>query len=64
MNHFCISYFGLKNQICAGWYKNDLREGNWMKMKGTDLTIIESGWYSNNERVSDMKNNSFYPMFT
>ena len=36
----------------AGWYKNNMRHGNWMLMNGNDLSIIERGWYQNDKRIS------------
>ena len=58
INGFCAVFTGHSNNISLGWYKNDKRNGNWLMLKSDDLTIVESGWYQNNVRVGDMKEDS------
>ena len=50
MNGFCVVYIGSKNMIHLGFYNNDLRNGNWMSMNGTNYDVIESGWYKDGVR--------------
>ena len=38
-----------------GWYKNNLRNGNWMMIDGIDMSVIESGWYTDDVWKEDMK---------
>jgi len=48
----------------AGWYKNNMRHGNWMLLNGKDLSIIEEGWYQNDKRISKhMKNENLVHNF-
>ena len=37
INGWCISYNGQSNEILIGWYKNNERNGNWMKLNGSNL---------------------------
>ena len=44
-NGFCICYNQEKGHVIqVGWYRNDLLEGNFMKINGKDMTIIKSGY--------------------
>ena len=45
MHGFCISYLGNKNEIQAGWYKNNFKRGNFACAEGPSLKLIDSGWY-------------------
>jgi len=40
INGFCISYIGKTNEITMGWYKNNLREGNFLSIDGEDFSVI------------------------
>ena len=40
-----------------------MKHGNWMAVKADDLSVIESGWYQNNQRISDMKDHDIYKNF-
>lgn len=64
LNGWCISYIGYANQIHIGWYLNNKKHGNWMSLDGTEMTIKESGWYENNQRVGPMRRHHLYKMFT
>ena len=55
MSGFCVTYLGNNNKISAGWYRNNVRHGNWMSLNGHDLSIIESGWYKDGYHVGEMK---------
>ena len=55
LNGFCIIYSGRENVIGAGWYKNNLRHGNYMAVNGDSLNVIEQGYYANDKKVSAMK---------
>ena len=55
INGFCVCTIGHRNMIYLGWYKNNLRNGNWMSVNGKDLKVIESGWYKEDQRIEDMK---------
>ena len=63
MNGFCILYIGSINEIHVGWYKNNMAHGNYMSLSGTDLRILESGWYEKGERKGDMRADRQYPPF-
>ena len=47
-----------------GWYKNNVRHGNWMAINGHDMKIIESGWFEDGVRIGDMKDDHIYKNFT
>ena len=32
-----------------------MRNGNWMSVSGKDLSVIESGWFEEDQRIEDMK---------
>ena len=65
INGFGICYLGTKNLIDFGWYENSIVHGNWMRLNGEDLTIMnESGWYQDGIRVSKMKSHSKLKNFT
>ena len=60
INGFCVSYLGSaegeeKSQIHVGWYLNNIRFGNFMSFRGSDLKVIGSGWYHEGKRVGEMK---------
>ena len=40
-----------------------MKEGNWMSVAAEDLTVLESGWYSSNQRIGDMKYDEKYKNF-
>ena len=53
---FQISYRGLDNSIFAGWYVKNRRHGNFLHLKGDDLSISkETGWYSDGKFIGPMK---------
>jgi len=55
INGFCVSFIGSMDKIHMGWYKNNLRNGNWMMIDGIDMSVIESGWYTDDVWKEDMK---------
>ena len=64
MNGFCIGFSGKYNEIEMGWYQNDVVHGNWMKIKGDDMSVIESGYYADDIRKDDMRNDRYNKPFT
>ena len=47
---------GHDNEILIGWYMDDKRNGNWMWYSVNCLTITEKGWYENDKKIEEMKN--------
>ena len=60
---FCVSFSSHSNKITLGWYKNNVRNGNWMSLNGDDLEIIEQGWYQNDQCIGGMKEDNLYKLF-
>ena len=56
INGFCISYIARTGMIEIGWYKNNIKHGNWMQIDGDDMMIWDSGNYDNGIRIGEMRN--------
>jgi len=54
---------GFNQSIIIGWYKDNQLIGNYMKLNGSSLAIIEKGFHYNNTRISDMKDDKVYKKF-
>ena len=48
MNGWCISFIGHKNEIQFGYYTNNMRNGDWMCLNATDMSIKENATFENN----------------
>ena len=46
-----------------GWFKDNKRQGNWMSFNGIDMSIKESGWYQDDERMEEMKIDAEFKCF-
>ena len=57
MNGFCVSYLGNKGEIDIGTYSNNHRNGNWIKLEGETMKIIESGFYENGVLIKEIDKN-------
>ena len=55
---FCVSYLGNEKAIQVGWYRNNLRHGNWMLVNGQDMSVTESGWFQSDKRLCDTRQNA------
>ena len=51
-------------EISIGWYKDGIREGNWMLLDGENMSVKQSGWYKNKTRWEDMKKSNEFKNFT
>jgi len=49
--------------MVVGWYKNNLKHGNWMMLKASNKSILKSGFFRNNIRLGDMKDDEKYKNF-
>jgi len=59
-----VTFEGSANTISLGWYRDKKRNGNWMKIKGDDMSVIESGYYADDIRKDDMRNDRYNKPFT
>ena len=64
INGFCVSFIGSSNEIWVGWYKNRVPHGNWMSLDGSNLSIINSGWYEKGCNVGPMRDDEKFKKFT
>ena len=53
INGFCISFIGFNNIIDIGYYKNNKRNGNLMRINGTTWNVVECGFYKDNVRICE-----------
>ena len=56
MNGWCITFNGYRNNVCYGWYSNDLRHGNFWSIQQPDSSLWttdneETGFYKYDQRV-------------
>ena len=56
-NGWCITFIGSQNAICYGWFKNDIKVGNYCKVKLFDLKIDEkvTGYYKNKKKIGGLR---------
>ena len=62
-NGFCITYNGIQNEIYVGWYKNDVKTGNWMSLGAEDFSVKEKGYYEDGRYVGYKRDHKEYKYF-
>jgi len=62
-NGFCVTYVGYLPEIEIGWYLDDREEGNFMIIDGKTMKIKFSGFYSNGQWMSEMREHYKYKKF-
>ena len=63
INGFCVFFIGnlvLEDNsiIHVGWFKDNQKHGNCMKLRARDLEILQSGWYEENQHIGPMRHHS------
>ena len=60
---WCVKYSGYTDIIYVGWYREGLRNGNYMEINAGDMSVRVSGWYKNDRRIGKMREDSKYQVF-
>ena len=55
---------GEHDSIYMGWYKNNMKHGNWMSINAHTMHIRISGWYEENIRIGNMKDHDELKRFS
>ena len=59
-----VSFNGAENLIEIGWIRNNQKHGNRMILDGDTMAILDQGYYVNDVRKEDMKEDVKFRNFT